>query len=164
MLCALQKVPQQDTDLEKKAEWVILRMRNYSSGQMLELLLEALHLACDRRIRQTMPCSTPLRDEVLGYIRTHYMNQELSAEQICRALGYSKSRVFAAFTSSDGDSLLSTISSVRVDNAKTLLRTTTLSVSEISGRVGYHNVNTFLRVFKKYESITPGQYRQMGKV
>ena len=35
-------------------------------------------------------------------------------------------------------------------------------MADISQQVGYANIRTFNRVFKKYEGMTPMQYRQQG--
>lgn len=43
--------------------------------------------------------------------------------------------------------------------AKPLLLQTEDSVTDIAQQVGYSNVNTFIRIFKKEEGVTPGQYR-----
>ena len=32
---------------------------------------------------------------------------------------------------------------------------------EVAERVGFYNVSTFIRVFKKAEGITPSQFRKM---
>ena len=44
--------------------------------------------------------------------------------------------------------------------AKKLLVSTELSVREIAERVGYINVNNFVRLFGERERITPLQYRK----
>jgi two-component system response regulator YesN len=36
------------------------------------------------------------------------------------------------------------------------------SISEIAKHVGYNEVATFIRVFKKYEGITPGKFKEMN--
>lgn len=41
------------------------------------------------------------------------------------------------------------------------MRTKPESVSEISRQIGYNDPATFIRVFKKYEGITPGKYKEI---
>ncbi len=48
---------------------------------------------------------------------------------------------------------------LRVERAKALLETTTLSLEDITGRCGYANVSTFSTVFKRWAQITPREYR-----
>lgn len=47
----------------------------------------------------------------------------------------------------------------RMKKAKILLKTTKLSIKEISVKVGYDTPNSFNRMFKKVEGITPSTYR-----
>lgn len=35
-----------------------------------------------------------------------------------------------------------------------------MNLNEISVKIGYANIQTFIRTFKKVEGITPGQYRE----
>lgn len=53
------------------------------------------------------------------------------------------------------------LSSVRIDAAKELLKSTNLTVTEIAGKVGYEDLNYFIRTFKKTVGMSPGQYRQL---
>jgi YesN/AraC family two-component response regulator len=36
------------------------------------------------------------------------------------------------------------------------------SIAEVAKHVGYNEVATFIRVFKKYEGITPGKFKEMN--
>ena len=48
----------------------------------------------------------------------------------------------------------------RITEAKKLLITTDLSISEIAEQVGYINVNNFVKIFRDREHTTPLQYRR----
>lgn len=48
---------------------------------------------------------------------------------------------------------------IRIDEAKKLLKDNSLSVKEICYLVGYSDPNYFSKVFKKYEGVTPTEYR-----
>lgn len=48
----------------------------------------------------------------------------------------------------------------RISEAKKLLITTDLSVYDIAERVGYINVNNFIKIFKEREQLTPLKYRK----
>jgi two-component system response regulator YesN len=49
---------------------------------------------------------------------------------------------------------------VRVEAAKKLLATPALSISAVAAAVGYQDITTFERAFRKCESISPSQYRR----
>ena len=48
----------------------------------------------------------------------------------------------------------------RIDNAKILLSSTSLSISETAYRCGFADAAYFYRIFKKIEKITPGEYKE----
>ena len=60
-----------------------------------------------------------------------------------------------------GKSLLDLINNARIEKAKVLLRETSMYIKEIAEDVGYNNVQSLTRFFKKYEGITPGEFREI---
>jgi transcriptional regulator GlxA family with amidase domain len=48
---------------------------------------------------------------------------------------------------------------IRVDAAKDLLRIADLSITAVAVSVGYADVTTFERVFRRIEKCSPGEYR-----
>lgn len=48
----------------------------------------------------------------------------------------------------------------RVDRAKRLLADPQSQVKLVAQQVGFENVNTFIRVFKSFEGISPGVYKE----
>ena len=60
-----------------------------------------------------------------------------------------------------GDSLINLINRTRIDRAKDFLKED-LSILATARRVGYGNSNAFIRIFKKYEGITPGRFKEIN--
>ena len=54
------------------------------------------------------------------------------------------------------------ISSRIMAEAKVLLRLTDITVNELAYRLGFENVNYFIKCFKKSEGVTPGEYKKRG--
>ena len=48
----------------------------------------------------------------------------------------------------------------RIEQAKSLLATTTLKAGEIAIMVGYHDMNYFSLAFKKHIGVSPVKYRE----
>jgi AraC-like DNA-binding protein len=48
---------------------------------------------------------------------------------------------------------------IRIKEAKELLKIIDLSITGVAAAVGYPDVTTFARVFRKYESMSPRDYR-----
>lgn len=97
--------------------------------------------------------------KILDYIDENYLHpiglSEISAE--CFVNKYYLSHLFAEQL---GMTVGQYIRSKRVDLAKSLLVQTDLSISEISERCGFNDINYFVRLFKKSASLTPLQYRK----
>ncbi|TXK84595.1 helix-turn-helix transcriptional regulator [Paenibacillus sp. N3.4] len=53
---------------------------------------------------------------------------------------------------------------IRMETAKQLLETGTLSVTEVGARVGYEDSKYFSQLFKKCTSLTPSEYQKTSKV
>ena len=64
------------------------------------------------------------------------------------------------FKNEIGVGFLNYLTSIRMEKAKSLLLTTSLSVAEIAEETGYNDYRVFTKVFKKTEGITPSQFRR----
>nr|WP_275900692.1 helix-turn-helix transcriptional regulator [Paenibacillus periandrae] len=80
---------------------------------------------------------------------------------IGEAFSLTPSYVSKQFKTYTGEALLDYINKTRMEEAKRLLALQNLTVTEIAGRVGYADINTFNRIFKKLEGITPGKYKDL---
>jgi AraC-like DNA-binding protein len=58
-----------------------------------------------------------------------------------------------------GEKYVEYITKYRLEVAKRLLLETDLKIDDIAEKVGYLGRNSFIRIFRKYEGITPGKYR-----
>ena len=62
-----------------------------------------------------------------------------------------------------GQSFLDLLGRMRIDRAKVLLAETSLRIHAIADEVGYGDVAHFSKSFKRFEGMTPGEYRDRGK-
>ena len=101
-----------------------------------------------------------LKEDITAYIMANYSNPALSVEDVCAALGKSASGINKQLKESGCESVLYYINQVRVEEAKRIFREAAgqLSVKEVMRMAGYENQNTFTRVFRKYEGMTPSEY------
>ncbi|WP_167858915.1 helix-turn-helix domain-containing protein [Paenibacillus cymbidii] len=96
--------------------------------------------------------------EVVDYIRGHY-REELSIEQLAGRLSMSVSHFSRTFKEAVGEKYVEYVTKLRLAEAKRLLGETDMKIEEIAEAVGYLGSNAFIRIFRKYEGITPGKYR-----
>ena len=65
------------------------------------------------------------------------------------------------FKAATGSTLIGYVQNLRIEEAKRLLETGSLSSEDVSVQVGYENPAFFRRLFKRSTGLTPGQYRRM---
>ncbi len=64
------------------------------------------------------------------------------------------------FKKATGDSPMTYIQKLRTEKAKELLETTNMSFDEISYQMGYKNSGSFRKIFVKWVSLLPSEYRK----
>ncbi|MBB5920876.1 AraC-like DNA-binding protein [Actinoalloteichus hoggarensis] len=90
------------------------------------------------------------------------LGETLTIDDMARAAMYSKFHFSRAFQRVTGVSPGRFLSAMRLQEAKRLLVTTSLSVTEISHRVGYSSVGTFGSRFCSTVGVSPTTYRRLG--
>lgn len=102
---------------------------------------------------------TKLTVDVANYIQ-HHMSEAITAEKIADALFLSRPYLSRRFKADTGESLTDFILKEKTEEAKRLLRYTDKPITAISSYLGFSSPSHFSRVFRKYASASPGEYRQ----
>lgn len=102
-----------------------------------------------------------LINDIREYIEMHFRDVNLNISMIGESFSLTPSYVSKIFKEHTGETLLDLINQTRLTAAKALLSEQKLTVNEIAGRVGYADVSTFLRIFKRFEGMTPGKYQKI---
>ena len=100
-----------------------------------------------------------LTEQAKAYINEHYMENDLSADTLCRHLNVSAAYFSTIFKKEVGQSFVAYLTKVRLEHAVELLRTTEDKTYVIAEEVGYTEPNYFSYVFKKEYGISPSKYR-----
>lgn len=93
-------------------------------------------------------------------IEREYANQQLSSQFIADSCSISCVYLCRIWRQNTGSSLASRINNVRVDHASEMLKTTNLTIAEISERTGFSNQQYFYTLFKKTTGKTPDEFRK----
>jgi len=101
----------------------------------------------------------PMRRSLLEYIDRYY-NKDISLEKVSSELGLSIHYISKYFKEKMGMNFIDYLLELRVDKAKALLTDSELQIQEIAEEVGYLNTNSFIRMFRKYTGVSPGEYRK----
>ena len=96
---------------------------------------------------------------IQAYMEENFADPNLSAASLAERFGVSASYLSRAFKRQTGDTPIDYLHKCRLNRAKALLRDTTASVKDIAQAVGYPDSGALLRQMRKYEGVTPGQYR-----
>lgn len=94
-----------------------------------------------------------------AYIAENYA-RGLTLEQVAAHVDMAPTYFSRIFKQERDCTFIEYLTRVRLEEARRLLRTTTLSVADIGYAVGYHGPNYLAEVFKASEGITPGTYRR----
>ena len=93
-------------------------------------------------------------------IAQHLGNPELDQNLLCKEMGMSRATLFNKMKHITGTGAKEYITKLRIDKAKHLLETTTLSLSEISEMTGFTSQSYFSTAFKTSVGMTPSQYKK----
>jgi AraC-like DNA-binding protein len=96
---------------------------------------------------------------VKEYLEVHY-TENIRIEDVSRLVGIHRSHVYVAFQRELGCSPMQYLQSLRMGKAAQMLKETSLSVTEIALTLGYPELYSFTRSFKKYFGISPKGYRK----
>ncbi|GGA14653.1 putative HTH-type transcriptional regulator YtdP [Paenibacillus marchantiophytorum] len=102
-------------------------------------------------------------EKVVAYIHEHHQT-DLSIEMIATGVGFNSSYLSRMFKQHTGRTILEYLTLIRMEASKKLLMDTNINLYDISTAVGYNNVNSYIRFFKKLEGITPGEYRKKNRL
>ena len=94
------------------------------------------------------------------YIEQH-VSQPLRIVDLMELTHFSQSYIYAIFRETYDTSPLQYHTQLRVQKAKSMLRNTNMSITEISDHLGFQYVQDFCRVFKKVDGYSPSIYRHL---
>ena len=94
------------------------------------------------------------------YVSDNYMDSNLSLNSVGDYVGISASYLSELWREVTGEKFSVYLGMLRVEKAQQLLKTTKLTTKEIGFRCGFNSLQNFIRVFKKYTGVPPGQFRE----
>ena len=121
--------------------WNVVNDRNKLENQNGETIINPNVLACIR------------------YISDNF-NSDVTLESAAKHLHLAPAYLSNLFSKSCGCTLKEYITSFRLSHAKSLLKTTDLSITEICFMCGFNNLASFFRCFKRKLNLTPTEYRR----
>ena len=86
--------------------------------------------------------------------------RELTLEEVSREVHVSPYYFSKLFKEQTGENFINYLTLKRIETAKQLLRDGRLNVKNICSEVGYNDPNYFSRLFKRFEGVTPTEFRE----
>lgn len=129
------------------------------SGLKLELLrLLDQEMQRSNQIKQAQD-EQPIRI-AKRYITENYASQ-LSLDEVALLVNLNPNYFCVLFKKITGKNFNEFLTECRLEEARNLLRTTTLNLTQIAGKVGYKDPKYFSQLFTKHVGLKPKEYRRL---
>jgi AraC family transcriptional regulator of arabinose operon len=147
-------------EIKKYAEELWLRNMNHFEmiGPELDGLTQALVGSSLKLTTISKNNSYGYIEDTLLFINKNYM-KNITIGLLSSRIGYSESYFYRSFKINTGQTPIEYITNVRIQIASRLLKSSSLSVKEISKMVGYDDPLYFSRLFKRITKYNPREYR-----
>jgi two-component system response regulator YesN len=97
-------------------------------------------------------------ERALSYMHAH-LAEDISLADVAQAVGSAPSHLSRLFSRQGGDTFVRVFCRLRIAAAKDLLRSGQYRVKEVCAMVGFNDQAYFSRVFRRYEGVSPVDYR-----
>lgn len=120
-----------------------------------------IDMICNQRIEKEKEKDDLFISQVLSFIAENYKMDIFSQVTVAEKFNVSSSYLSRFFSEKLGVSFIQYVNDLKMNEAKRLLVTTDIGISNIIEQVGYLDKSNFMKRFKKNEGITMGQYRNL---
>ena len=93
-------------------------------------------------------------------VKKEHLSEDVSLHILSEEFHLNSQYISQLFKNEIGVNFLTYLTNIRMEHAKKLLLSSSLSIAEVSEQSGYGDYRVFTKVFKKSEGITPSQYRR----
>lgn len=110
-------------------------------------------------INETQERQDPIAALIMDILNTRY-SQDLSLAYLAQLLNMSPAYLSVYIKEKTGANFSDHLNEIRIRKAKELLIVTGMSIHDIGVHVGYENITSFNRMFKKQIGMPPGEFRK----
>ncbi len=140
-----------------------LLARVHTLEQMRSELRNLFEAALLFRDSQAGSDRATLIQKAKDYIDTHFSDSNLSLNEVAVQANFSPNHFSAVFSAETGGTFRDYLTHARIEQARKLLRTTRLKVSEVAYQCGYNDPHYFSATFRKITAKSPQQFRDEGR-
>lgn len=156
-------------DLSKSSNYYVASQDYMTTTLLIEIAHQFLKQsvtkdnALSRSVIDHMtPTDASLTDnfsKILEWTRIH-LHENISLTRLSNEFNYSREYISRYFRQKTGMTYIEYIHRLRINQGKILLSEGKHSVKEIAFLLGFNDEKYFIRLFKKYEKMSPNKYRQ----
>lgn len=172
---------------QRFAEWIAERIRHTASAGLIgSSRLEEILANAEERIGQCVTAEELERllrdwvketaeairgkkepkDNIVSFVMDYVKDnlaEEIYLDALAEKLNISSGYLSTYFKEKTGTNLVEFVNETRVNKAASLLlNDSRLKIQEVAEAVGYRNITSFNRMFKKYTGLKPSEYRNSG--
>ncbi|WP_409343063.1 helix-turn-helix domain-containing protein [Paenibacillus sp. MBLB4367] len=141
-------------------ELVYKQIKGFYSYRQFEKWFENLLQSAVHGLKKASENRDPIISYVFHYLENHY-NTDISLDMLSEHLNITANYLSTYFKDKTGLNISDCLNDLRVRKAKEMLCHVDHKIVEIATNVGYQNVNSFIRMFKRFTGVTPGEFRKM---
>ncbi|QWA10556.1 XylR family transcriptional regulator [Sodalis ligni] len=153
----LSSVAQGTRQMGYQAAKLLHQLLNHSRLPLQRILVPPLKVV-ERRSTDFRSLRDPAVIQAMHYIRYHAC-KGIKVEQVLDVVGMSRSNLEKRFKDETGKTIHNVIHEEKLESARNLLVSSSLTINEVSQMCGYPSLQYFYSVFKKGFEITPKEYR-----
>lgn len=146
--------------LVEKTEFIKHMTQCETFAEMEAEILSLLKEVCDYLQQKKKSHNADLKNDVVAHVLDNLTDMNISLTSISLAFGINPSYLSRFFKEQTGENLVDFINKRRIEKAKHGLEQSNVPIGTIAEQCGFASSQSLIRVFKKYEGVTPGQFRQ----
>ncbi|MEF2600920.1 MAG: helix-turn-helix domain-containing protein, partial [Fusobacterium mortiferum] len=102
--------------------------------------------------------NSDIKNKIEKYLEDNY-HIDISLDNLADYLGHSFKYTSILFKKVMGDNFKNYLNIYRIEKAKEIMaENKDIKIKDLAERIGYNSSNTFIRIFRKYEGVSPGKY------
>ncbi|HNX59772.1 MAG TPA: AraC family transcriptional regulator [Spirochaetota bacterium] len=102
-------------------------------------------------------------ERAIRYLHHNYQN-DITVSDLVRVCDVNRTTLAERFSHETGFTIKTYLNRLRVNIAMTMIHDTDLPIQEIAYRTGFNDITNFGRVFRKFTSQSPSEYRDQSRV
>ena len=147
-------------ELLVRLEMLVERQKRMVAHFSKNLLHEPVPASGEAQTEEIIRVENAFLQKVHQIVAENYTDEDFALPQLCHIIGMSRSQLFRKMQAVSATSPSDYIRSYRLNQAKALLGTTSMNVSEVAWKVGFKDPGHFSKLFQEEFGFPPGATRK----